>query len=213
MLRVRLSFGHTIKGARGVTGGWTSEHEARSIKDRVTSQAIDKIFARAYIPIHFAPLPRGVSRWSVGAGRVRWTRQRRARREGGRGCRGRGAQGPARPGVCGAAGPQAHDDDAVRCGPGRRCAPSASLLRAGPSRAVLTPSLSQRDGVPARRPAAGHKVRTLSSALLSPDGDERKRINRRRGEHEASRKPHRVRNAGRFGAFVVTDSRACLLCA
>ena len=27
----------------------------------------------------------------------------------------------------------------------------------------------------------------------------------RRGEHEASRKNHRVRNAGRTGAFVVTE--------
>lgn len=33
------------------------------------------------------------------------------------------------------------------------------------------------------------KVRTLASAPLSPDGDEPKRINRHRGEHEASRKP------------------------
>ncbi len=41
------------------------------------------------------------------------------------------------------------------------------------------------------------KVRTSASVPLSPDGDEPKRINRHRGEHEASRKPHRVRNAGR----------------
>lgn len=97
---------------------------------------------------------------------------------------------------------------AVRCGPGRRCAPPASPLRAGPSVWSRRPSLSQRDGAPARRPAAGDKVRTFACAPPNPVGDERKRINRRRGEHDASRKPHRVRNAGRLGAFVATNSCA-----
>ncbi len=46
---------------------------------------------------------------------------------------------------------------------------------------------------------------------LSPDGDEPKRINRHRGEHEASRKNHRVRNAGRPGVFVVTTARVFTL--
>lgn len=116
--------------------------------------------------------------------------------EGGRGPRGRRSAGPGL-GVYGAADRSA-DDDAVRCGPGRRCAPSASPLRAGPSRVVLTPVAGVK-GRSACTPTGRRrqKVRTFASAPLSPDGDEPKRINRHRGEHEASRKPHRVRNAGR----------------
>ncbi len=51
------------------------------------------------------------------------------------------------------------------------------------------PSLASRDGEPVSS--------TGTQDTLSPDGDEPKRINRHRGEHEASRKNHRVRNAGR----------------
>ena len=98
------------------------------------------------------------------------------------------------------------DDDAARCGPGRRCAPLASPLRAGPSRVVPMPVAGVKGRSACGQPACRKQpVQTKkSSEQLSPDGDEPKRINRRRGEHEASRKNHRARNADDSGAFVVT---------
>jgi hypothetical protein len=93
---------------------------------------------------------------------------------------------------------------AVRAGAEMR--PTFIAFARRPKRVVPTPVAGAKDGAPARRPAAGDKVRTFASALVSPVGDERKRINCHRGEHEAGRKPRRVRNAGRLGAFVVTNS-------
>jgi hypothetical protein len=86
------------------------------------------------------------------------------------------------------------DDDAVRCGPGRRFASLTSPLRAGPSRVVLTPAAGAK-GRSNREPTGARKslVATVTNKTY-----------RRRGEHEASRKNHRVRNAGCNGAFVVT---------
>jgi hypothetical protein len=52
-----------------------------------------------------------------------------------------------------------------------------------------------------------------SSEQLNPDGDEPKRMNRRRGEHEASRKPTARGTPDVSGAAVVTNSCAFLLCA
>lgn len=155
------------------------------------------------IPLH----SRGATRdRHLSRGGVRWTRQRR------RGGRRQGGKRSAGPGL----GAYGADDLARRtatlCGAGRGGDAPRLHRRCAPARVVWSwrPLLAQRDGAPARRPAAGDKVRTFASALLSPVGDERKRINRRRGEHEASRKPHRVRNAGRLGAFVVTNS--CAFC-
>ncbi len=60
----------------------------------------------------------------------------------------------------------------------------------------------QGSGAPACYPACGRPPEF--SGQLNPDGDDPKRINRHRGEHEASRKNHRVRNAGRCSTSVVT---------
>src|ERR1700712_5958467 len=52
------------------------------------------------------------------------------------------------------------DDDAVRCGPGRRFAPLTSPLRAGPSRVVLTPVAGVKGWSACGQPAAGdHRFR------------------------------------------------------
>lgn len=158
--------------------------------------------------MHPAPLPRGVLAIVTcrGAGC------------GGRGSVGRGGK------AAGGRGQEVRrawprdlwTDDLARrtttlCGAaGTEMRPTSSPLRAGPSRVVLMPVAGAKGRSACTRPAAGDKVRTLSSALLSPVGDERKRINRSRGEHEASRKPHRVRNAGRLGGVVVTNT--CAFC-
>ena len=130
---------------------------------------------------------------------MRWTRQRRPEVLWSRARAPASARSPARGARSGlrvrASLPV--DDDAVRCGPGRRCALLASPLRAGPSRVVPMPVA----GIKATHRRASPTGATTPALT---DGDEQKRINRRRGEHEASRKNHRARNADDSGAFVVT---------
>lgn len=79
---------------------------------------------------------------------------------------------------------------------GAAMGPICIAFARGPSRVTLTPDAGVKGRSACTPPGRRRqKVRTLSSAPLSPDGDEPKRNNRRRGEHEASRKPHRVPRA------------------
>ena len=128
---------------------------------------------------------------------MRWTRQRRAAERGqgaspaeGRAPCTKGASGgrrSVRPG-------NAADDDAVRYGPGRRCAPCVSPCAA----AQVVWSRSQSGRPPAQSNRTRHGAQeTTASGVGSPPG-------RARSKPTA----HRVRNAGRPGAFVVTRSCA-----
>ncbi len=134
---------------------------------------------------------RGVSRSSRSRGGMRWTRQRQARR-----VRRQGMPWllvrRAWPRHLWSRLTRSADDDAVRCGPGRRCAPLTSPLRAGPNRVVPMP----RAGIKGR----SNRMPTGARKSLVPTVTQPKAIDRR-GEHEASRKNHRVRNAGRIRCF------------
>ena len=127
---------------------------------------------------------------------MRWTRQRWARREGGRGCRGSGSAGP---------GPvsmerltQGADDDAARCRPGCRFAPLASPVRAGPSRVVLMP----RAGIKGRRVRASNRSRNS----LSPDGDTTQSDRSPGRARSKPKKPLRAERRVFPGVSVVTNS-------
>jgi hypothetical protein len=148
---------------------------------------------------------RGAARDRHGSrGGVRWTRQRRAgtriagRKPGLRACalyKGR-VQGPeAREGLQfrwttalrGAAGMEMHPTDADLARRPKSCGPDARRWHQGDaSSCAPTGALTQ----------------------ASTDGDEPKRMNRRRGEHEASRQNHRVRNAGCLRCFRGDYTRA-----
>jgi hypothetical protein len=106
-------------------------------------------------------------------GGMRWTRQRSAR-----GLGGRAVSSMAR--VREPSSSRRRRRCAVR--PGWRCTPPTPTLRAGPSRVVPMPVA----GIKAMH---RRRLRPEQTTPASADGDEPKRMNRRRGEHEASRKP------------------------
>ena len=129
-------------------------------------------------------------------GGTRWTRQRSVRAPGGRVV-------PSRRGVRELPASRRRRRCAVRTGAWMR--PVGIALRAGPSRVVPMPVA----GIKAmhRRP-----LRPEPTTPASADGDEPKRMNRRRGEHEASRKPTARGTPDVSGATVVTNSCAFYTC-